>query len=241
MLADTPRTVQKLWAENWAGASLETQDQRDKKVILQKWEIYQYIENRHLGRAEQPQLPDLVWVIPGNTLSTAKTLELYKNLQKAESTLLVQIYIGKIGLAQFLHSRHVPSYPTANCLCSGGHKTPRHIALYCTQERHRQHELKDSAGRTQVYPVLTGTKEGLKVFVRWIMLSGRLNQFLLASRLLYSGKQTAVRLLFQELQATNQNRIRKVQQQVFSPTRQLARFSYKQIARISVQPQAQSE
>ena len=48
--------------------------------------------------------------------------------------------------------------------------------------------LKDSAGRAQAYPVLTGTKEGLKSLVQWIMLSGRLGQFSLASRLPYSGE-----------------------------------------------------
>jgi hypothetical protein len=186
--AATPRTVQKLWAENWAGASLETWDQRDKKVILQKWETRWHAENRRLGRVEQPQPPGLDRVIPGDTPPTAKTLELHKNLQKAESALLVQIHTGKIGLAQFLHSRRVPGHPTANCVYSGGHKTPRHMALYCTQERHRRHELKDSCRRIQVYPVLVGTKEGSKGLVQWIILWGRLGQFSLARHLLYSGE-----------------------------------------------------
>jgi hypothetical protein len=127
-------------------------------------------------------------VIPGDTLPTAKLLEFYKDLRKAESILLVQIRTGKIGLAQFLYSRRVPGYPTANCLCRGGHETPRHIVLYCIQERHRRQELKDQAGRAQAYPVLTGTKKGIKDLVQWIILSGRLGQFSLASRLLYSGE-----------------------------------------------------
>jgi hypothetical protein len=102
--ADTPRTERKLWAESWTTVLLELWDQRDKKIVLQKWEARWHAENKCPGRVEQPQPPGLNRIISGNTPPTAKTLELHKNLRKAESALLVQIHTGKIGLAQFLHS-----------------------------------------------------------------------------------------------------------------------------------------
>jgi hypothetical protein len=77
---------------------------------------------------------------------------------------------------------------TANCLCGGGHETPRHIALYCIQKRQRRQELRDNTGKTQAYPILIGTKEGARRFVQWMMFSGRLGQFSLAKHLLYSGE-----------------------------------------------------
>ena len=39
-------------------APLELWDQRDKKVILRKWETRWHAENRRLGRVEQPQPPE---------------------------------------------------------------------------------------------------------------------------------------------------------------------------------------
>ena len=40
------------------------------------------------------------------------------------------------------------------------------MALYCTQEGYRKKELKDQAGRAQVYPVLTGTVERMVTALR---------------------------------------------------------------------------
>ena len=46
-----------------------------------------------------------------------------------ESSLLVQIQTGQIGLVKFLYSCQVPGYVTASCECSRGNETPRHMAL----------------------------------------------------------------------------------------------------------------
>ena len=157
--------------------------------MLYKWESRWQAENRRLGQREQPSIDrGSRKVTPSNTPPTKATLGLHTGLQKAESVLLVQARTGQIRLAQFLNSRRVPGYETASCQCGGGHETPRHIALYCPIERHRKHELKDSAGRTQAFPALVGTNIGAKAFVRWMMLSNRLSQFSLARRLLFSSK-----------------------------------------------------
>jgi len=185
----TQSQAQRLWAKDWAHASLDLWDQREKKLVLQEWESRWQAENRRIGRRERQAIePGNCQVVPTNTPPTKKTLELHTGLRKAESALLVQARTGRIGLAQFLNSRRVPGYETAKCRCLGGHETPRHMTQYCVIEGPRRSELRDRAGRVQAYPTLVGTKQGAKKFVRWMMVSGRLGQFSLARRLLFSGE-----------------------------------------------------
>jgi hypothetical protein len=185
----TQSQERRLWAKDWVQAPLDLWDQREKKLVLQEWESRWQAENRRLGRGEHLAIePGNCQVVPTNTPPTKKTLELHKDLQKAESALLVQARTGRIGLAQFLNSRRVPGYETAKCQCLGGHETPRHMTQYCAIEGPRRPELRDSAGRAQAYPTLVGTGQGAKTFVRWMMVSGRLGQFSLAKRLLFSGE-----------------------------------------------------
>jgi hypothetical protein len=157
--------------------------------VLREWETRWYAENRRIGRRVQPDTDQgNRRVIPGNTPPTKKILKLHKDLRKAESALLVQARTGRIGLAQFLHSRRAPGYYTAMCRCGGGYETPRHMALFCTQEIHRKQDLWDNIGRERAFSILTGTNKGAKHFVRWMMFSGRLGQFSLAKRLLFPGE-----------------------------------------------------
>jgi hypothetical protein len=185
----TQSQERRLWAKDWARAPLDLWDQREKKLVLQEWESRWQAENRRLGRGERLAIePGNCRVVPADTPPNKKILELHQDFQKAESALLVQARTGRIGLAQFLNSRRVPGYETAKCRCLGGHETPRHITQYCAIEGPRRSELRDNAGRAQAYPTLVGTKQGAKLFVRWIMFSGRLGQFSLAKRLLFSGE-----------------------------------------------------
>jgi len=121
-------------------------------------------------------------------LKPAYVLELHKDLRKAESALLVQARTGHIGLAKFLYSRKVPGIVTAQCQCTAGHETARHMALFCTKEAGRRHYLQDNAGRAQPYQILVGTNNGARRFVQWMMFSNRLSQFALAKRLLFDSK-----------------------------------------------------
>jgi hypothetical protein len=115
-------------------------------------------------------------------------LQLHKNLQKAESALLVQARTRKIGLAKFLHSWKVPGFETAQCKCRAGKETPRHVTLFCTKETDCRSQLTDLAGRKWSYLQLIGDKEAVKSFTRWMMCSSRLSQFALAKRLLFYSK-----------------------------------------------------
>ena len=136
-------------------------------------------------RLTAPYRPSGQKTVRTDTPPTKRVLGLHVDLRKAESALLTQIRTGRIGLAKFLHSRRVPDFATGRCRCGGGLETPRHMALFCTQEATRRNQLKDLAGRATPYTLLTGTKAGVKIFTRWMMLSNRLRQFSLARRLLY--------------------------------------------------------
>jgi hypothetical protein len=44
-------------------------------------------------------------------------LKLHSGLRKAESSALIQLRTGRVGLAHFLHKARVPSYETGMCRC----------------------------------------------------------------------------------------------------------------------------
>jgi hypothetical protein len=118
-------------------------------------------------------------------MPTAQVLKLHDGLQKAESSMLVQVRTGSIGLRKHLHRQQVPGFTTAQCTCGGGEETPRHIALICEQEANRRDRLRLANGRPVMYRRLTSSPKGAKVFSEWMIKSGRLGQFSLARQLLY--------------------------------------------------------
>jgi hypothetical protein len=151
------------------------------------------MERWRVARCQQEQ--DRLWqpgtdpynrkLVLEDTPPTKQVLQLHGQLQKAESSLLVQARTGKIGLAKFLHSRKVPGFETAQCRCSAGCETPQHMVLFCIEEADRRSELTGPMGRKWSYPQLIGDREAVKGFTRWMMRSGRLGQFSLAQRLLF--------------------------------------------------------
>jgi hypothetical protein len=130
------------------------------------------------------QLFDLGGGIPTDSPPNKKILQLHKDLYKAESAILVQACTDNIGLAEFLYTRKVPGIETAQCSCGQGEETARHVALFCSKEIDRRPYLR-TKGRVN-YKYLTGTREGAKLFSAWLICTGRLGQFSLANRLLYS-------------------------------------------------------
>jgi len=182
----TPGCKRKKWAEQWVGGPIQTWDSRERPLVVRDWiarwrtakQPMQYEAEAGTDRGGQT-------AIRTNTAPTQRILNLHKELQKAESALLVQCRTGCIGLARFLRSRRVPGVLTAQCQCNAGEETPRHIALFCTKEADRRKELTDSKGRQLTYPQLVGANAAVKGFVRWMMFTGRLGQFSLAKRLLF--------------------------------------------------------
>lgn len=185
----TPGTVRSRWVKEWVGQPLEQWDRQEEKLVLRDWEQRWHAENRRLGRLVRTGVdPGNRQVVSEDSPPTKRVLQLHKDLQKAESALLVQIRTARIGLAKFLYSRKVPGIVSAKCECGAGQETPRHMALFCVREAERRHYLRDNAGRSQPWPALIGTADSAKRIVRWMMFSNRLGQFVLAKRLLYAGE-----------------------------------------------------
>jgi hypothetical protein len=93
---------------------------------------------RRLERVAQPGTNPGGQAIPEDTPLNKAVVRLHAGLQKAESSVLVQARTGRIGLAKFLYNRKAPGIQSAQCRCGLGEETPRHMALYCTEEAGRR-------------------------------------------------------------------------------------------------------
>ena len=60
-----------------------------------------------------------------------KRLCMHEGLAKAESSLATQIRTEKIGLADFLHRRRVPTVTSPACQCGWHRQTAKHIIMFC--------------------------------------------------------------------------------------------------------------
>lgn len=89
----------------------------------------------------------------------AKVLKLHGKLRKAESSALIQMRTGCIGLSYFLNKAKVPGYDTGQCRCGGARETPRHLLLYCSleQERRKDPDLPHKQGFRFLLNSIPGT------------------------------------------------------------------------------------
>ena len=114
-------------------------------------------------------------------------LKLYKELQKAEASLLLQIRTGRIGLASFLFRAGVPDFPTPLCVCGQAEETAKHITSSCSlYSRQRQQVFFNP----QDFTTIILNPELLQKFLYWFMSLKRLNQFNPAFKLHYSQSNT---------------------------------------------------
>jgi hypothetical protein len=124
---------------------------------------------RHRGRAEE--LAD--------EPPTKERLKLHDGLQKAESSLLIQMRTGKIGLRAFLFERQVPDVMTPVCACGDGRETARHVAAYCQLEEITRRELPYAMRTHRDFDTaakdlrLAGSVEGFNFRLRPCVLGGR--------------------------------------------------------------------
>ncbi len=66
-----------------------------------------------------------------------------------------------------------------------GHRTAKHIAIYCRNFTAARHALRDNQGRLPDYKQLVTTPTGLKKVTRWVIEMGMLGQYQTARGLLY--------------------------------------------------------
>jgi hypothetical protein len=140
--------------------------------MLSEWR-----ERWHHERARKRSWPESVAALGQPDRSS---LKLYGQLKKAESSVLFQARTGRIGLRRFLASARVPGIESADCLCGKGKETAEHILLYC-DERPPATWSRGAQFRKLVSEPATGAQ-----VARQLIQGGRLGQFSLASRLLYS-------------------------------------------------------
>ena len=161
---------------DWALRRERTLGTDSKKAVLQEWHGKWYPGQRRnrwcsLAATEAP---------------SASRLKLHKQLKKAESSVLVQARTGRIGLAHFLNKARVPGYETPACRCGLGDETAEHLLLHCRLETERRQWRRG----TRLSDLVSEPSRAATT-ARWIIQSGRLGQFQLASKLLYGGESSA--------------------------------------------------
>ena len=113
-------------------------------------------------------------------MPSVSRLKLHNQLKKAESSVLVQARTGRIGLAHFLNKARVPGYETPACRCGLGDETAEHLLETGTRQWRRGTRLSD----------LVSQPSSAATTAKWIIQSGRLGKFQLASKPLYSGESS---------------------------------------------------
>jgi hypothetical protein len=93
---DTPRTARKQWAENWTGQPIEQWDEQEKRKVLEDWKERWKRERdqKRVERIVRPGTDPSSKAIPKDTPPNEAVLKLHSRLRKAESSILVQAYIG---------------------------------------------------------------------------------------------------------------------------------------------------
>jgi hypothetical protein len=144
-------------------------------------------EQRKAGRIEwlweDPGICQVV-PVPEDIIANKGVLKLHSRLQKVEHSVLVQARTSRIRLVKFLYNRKVPGVLSTQYRCGGSEETPKHIVLFCTDGAERRQQLR--TGCRIYYQQLIGTNSEENRLAEWMIRSGRLGQFSLASRLLYS-------------------------------------------------------
>jgi hypothetical protein len=122
------------------------------------------------------------------TMFRRETLTRHEGLNKAKSSLLVQIRTGAIGLRSFLFERRVPGVTTPYCECGEGRETAEHLVMWCLApplaRTWRRAEIRT---RRDFYSVLQNTSPSAARLtgriLSWLMDSGRLEMYSLARKL----------------------------------------------------------
>ena len=176
-----PTTVEEaaITIAHWTRGSADTD-----KVVEEAWRE-RWLEGRE-GRATT-RLADS-FDHQRETLFNDKTLKRHKGLTKAESSLLVQIRTGAIGLRDFLYKRRVPEVLTSRCECGEGRETAEHLVVWClAPPLTRRWERAEIRTQRDFYSTLQGISPAAARLTRrilgWLMDSGRLPMYGLARRL----------------------------------------------------------
>ena len=109
-------------------------------------------------------------------------LGLYSNLTKAQSSALLQMRTGKIGLKAFLPYRKVPGQDTPICSCGEGLQTPEHLFTFCTDPQSRNLRAMGFSTISEVRKGLSDPETASKM-TKSLLRSNWLKEFQLSERL----------------------------------------------------------
>jgi hypothetical protein len=115
---------------SWRGGPTDEEEKAEKKAVEREW--------KRRWEASPPR-----WGLVGVGPPKRSILKLHKKLRKAESSLLTQIWTGRIGLAAFLNKTRVPGYETPTCQCGQARETATHIIVHCSRFSEIRHLLED--------------------------------------------------------------------------------------------------
>ena len=154
------RTVgeyKKNWADEREKRIQERQPRQvrsEKERVLAAWKVRWQEKEAILQEQGREDTWDQVKRPPDPAI-----LQLHTGLRKAESTVLVHLRTGRIGLCYFLKKARVPGYESDQCRCGTGKETPRHVLLDCLDEEEHREFLRESQGRRLDFKTLLDTNK----------------------------------------------------------------------------------
>jgi Reverse transcriptase (RNA-dependent DNA polymerase)/Endonuclease-reverse transcriptase len=122
----------------------------------------------------------------------------HKGLLKHESSVLIQLRTGKIGLNSFLHRRRVPDIQSPLCSCGLAPETPCHIVVDCPLTATARERL-DTALAPQAirshrdFAATLEDTDKARIVARWFLTLNRLKEFRLAIEIGGTSKERAGR------------------------------------------------
>lgn len=112
---------------------------------------------------------------------TKATLKLYKGLTKPQSSALIQLRTGRIGLNHFLYK--IKARDSDRCGCDRGSQTPRHILFDCMRLRGLQLELRQRLRGQRIavnwddFDALVSEPAAARHVAEFMLKTGLLEQF----------------------------------------------------------------
>jgi hypothetical protein len=159
--------------KRWLATDPENADRKQiQATIVKEWKERWQREvdksrARHRGRAGEP----------ADEPPTRERLKLHERLHKSESSLLVQMRTGRIGLRAFLFERRVPDVMTPVCACGDGRETALHVAAYCPLEEATRRELPFVMRTHRDFEAAVKDPTRAACLTRWFMRRQRLGGY----------------------------------------------------------------
>ncbi|KPM42380.1 hypothetical protein AK830_g4172 [Neonectria ditissima] len=164
-----PQQEVKDWLRSWLprsqsqGASLQTIQARTLSEWTARWTRLQdeARERRGSNRLEPAEAHP-----PANK---KKALHLHQGLDKHQSSMLIQLRTGKIGLRSFLFSRRVPDVPSPRCPCGTSEETPEHIIVFCPRFVEQRGHLTNPPRDRRELRIQLSTRKTAQPLARWFL------------------------------------------------------------------------